>query len=100
MLPHGLDADCVARSVFDHEIFAPFGGDLIGGSLCAPDCDARLQSADHVHGDTVSLRCVVTEAIGNPDIGRSFQICRGREIDLKVRREHSDDSRTKEFPLI
>src|SRR6266850_2127942 len=48
----------------------------------------------------ISVRGVVTEAIGNPDIGRGFQICGGREVDLKVRREDSDDSRTKGLPLI
>ncbi len=100
MLPHGLDADCIASSIFDREIFTCICGDLIGGSLCSSDCDAWLQSADHVHGDTISLRGVITEAICNPDIGRRFQIRGGREVDLKVRREHSDDSRTKGLPLI
>src|SRR6266436_3766902 len=100
MLPHGFDADCIARGVHDRKISPPFGSDLIGRGLCAPDSDAWFQSADYVHGDRISLRGVVTEAIGNPDIGRSFQISRGREIDLKVRREHSDDSRTKGLPLI
>ncbi len=100
MLPHGLDADCVTRGVHDREIFPCFGGDLIGGRLCTPDCDAWLQSADRVHGDRISLRGVVTQAIGNPDIGSGFQTCGGREVDLKVRREDSDDSRTKGLPLI
>ncbi len=89
MLPHGLDAHCVARGVQDRELFPRFGGDLIGGRLCAPDRDAWFQSADHVHGDR-----------SNPDIGRGFQICGWREVDLKVRREDSDDSRTKGLPLI
>jgi len=63
MLPHGLDADYVARGVQDREIFPRFGGDLIGCRLCAPDGDAWFQSADHVHGDRIPLRGVVTEAM-------------------------------------
>ena len=100
MLAHRLDADGVARGVFDREILARLCGDLIAGGLCSPNGYAWFQSADHVHRDTVSLRGVIAEAIGNPDVGRGFQVCGRREVDLKMRREDSDDSRTERLPFI
>ncbi len=100
MLPHRLDADCVARGVFDREMFARLCSDLIGGSLCSCDRDAWLQSADHMHRNRISLFGVVAEAIGDPNFRRGFQIRGGREVDLKVRREDSYDSRAKRFPLV
>ena len=100
MLPHRLHADCVARGVLDHEVFPRLCGDLISGSLSASDRHSWFQSADHAHRNRISLRGVVTEAISNPDLGRGFQICGVREVDLKVRREDSDDSRTKGLPLV
>ena len=95
MLPHRLDADGVARGVFNLEIFARLRGDLIGGSLCLSDGYARLQSANHAHRNGISLLGVVAKAIGEPDIGRGFQIRGRREVNLKVGREDSHDSRTE-----
>jgi len=100
MLPHRLHPDGVACSVFDLEISARLGGDLIGGSLCLSNGDARLQSANHTHRNGISLLGVIAKAIGNPNLGRGFQIGGRREVNLKVRGEDSDDSRTKRLPLI
>ena len=51
-----------------------------------------------MNGNGIAIGAVVTQAVGDPDFRIGFYVCYGRKVQLKVRRQHSDDLRA-EWPV-
>ena len=69
MLPHGLDVNVISGGSFNEKVLASLRSHIVGGRLRLIDRNACFQSAHRTNRECVAFRGIVTQTIGNPEIG-------------------------------